>query len=97
MLRQFVLIVFALAAGFTASGIVACLYRLVADSPLSKAGKAVHLAVMVVAGPNVLLRNASKSYRAKNCSGMVFWFVAVVAGYWSFALGLFVIQLGLSL
>ena len=97
MLRQIALIVFALAAGFTASGVVACLYRLIAEKPQSRAGKAVHLAVMVIAGPNVLIQNASKSYIAKDCSGFAFWFAAIIAGYWSFALGLFVIQLGMSL
>jgi hypothetical protein len=97
MLRQFILIVFAIAAGFTASGIVASLYRLVAEKPQNIIAKAVHLVVMVIAGPNVLMENASKSYRKKDCSGMVFGFAAVIAGYWSFALGLFFIQVGLTL
>jgi len=52
---------------------------------------------MVVAGPSVLFDNATKSFRAKACPGWAFWLAAAVAGYWSFALGLFVLNLSLVL
>jgi hypothetical protein len=97
MLRQFALLVFALAAGFTASGIVSCLYRLVAEKPKNTPAQVLHWTVMIFAGPNVLIENASKSYKAKDCSAYAFWFAAIIAGYWSLALGLFVIQLGMAI
>jgi hypothetical protein len=97
MVRDFILLVFAIAAGFTASGIVSCFYRMVAKKPQGHAAKAVHFAVMVVAGPNVLMENAAKSLKAKDCSKMAFWFAAIVAGYWSLMLGLFVIQVSIAL
>jgi hypothetical protein len=97
MVQQVALVVFAILAGFTVSGIVSCLYRLFAEKPQNRMGKIVHWTVMVVAGPNVLIENAARSFKKKTCSGFSFWFAAVIAGYWSFALGLFVIQLGLAM
>jgi hypothetical protein len=97
MLREAVVMLFSIAAGFTASGIAANLYRMVADKPQSNIGKTVYIAVMVVAGPSVLVGNAAKSFRAKGCSRYAFWLAAAVAGYWSFAIGLFVLSIGLAL
>ncbi|GAA0537350.1 hypothetical protein FHS83_003437 [Rhizomicrobium palustre] len=88
-----VIILFAIAFGFTASGITANLYRLIANKPESLPGKVVYAGVMVLAGPSVLFGNAAKSFRAKKCSSIAFWLAAAVAGYWSFALGLFVLNL----
>jgi hypothetical protein len=96
ILRDVVVMLFSIAAGFTASGIVASLYRLVADKPQSGIGKTVYLAVMVVAGPSVLVGNAAKSFRAKGCSRYSFWLATAVAGYWSFAIGLFVLNISLA-
>jgi hypothetical protein len=96
-LREVIVMVFSIAAGFTASGIVANLYRLVADKPQSNIGKTVYIAVMVVAGPSVLVANAAKSFRAKGCSRYALWLAAAVAGYWSFAIGLFVLSISLAL
>ncbi|HEY0281218.1 MAG TPA: hypothetical protein VGC27_01190 [Rhizomicrobium sp.] len=97
MLRDIIVILFSVAAGFTASGIVANLYRLMADKPQSRAGKTFYIAVMVIAGPCVLVANAAKSRRAKGCSHFAFWLATAVAGYWSFAIGLFVLDLSLAL
>jgi hypothetical protein len=91
--KDLFVIVFATLAGFTASGILANLYRLVARKPESTAGRIGYMAVMVVAGPNVLFENAATSFRAKDCSRFAFWLAATIAAYWSFGLGLFVIQL----
>ncbi len=88
-----VVILFAIAVGFTASGITANVYRLIANKPESTRAKIIYAGVMVLAGPNVLFENAAKSFRAKKCSGLAFWLAAAVAGYWSFALGLFVLNL----
>jgi len=96
MLHGVLVILFAIATGFTASGIAANLYRLVASKPETTRGKIVYAGVMVLAGPSVLFENAATSFRAKKCSSLAFWMAAAVACYWSFALGLFVLGLYLG-
>jgi hypothetical protein len=88
-----IVILFAIAIGFTASGITSNSYKLVAKKPESLAARLVYAGVMVVAGPNVLFENAANSFKAKKCSSIAFWLAAAVAGYWSFALGLFLLNL----
>lgn len=89
---------FATAAGFTASGIIANIYRLLAkQKPDSTGERIVYLAVMTLAGPNVLFENAARAWRGKDCSAIAFWMAAAICGYWSFALGLFVLQIGLAI
>ena len=90
-------VLFATTAGFTTSGILANAYRLVASKPASGAAKGAYYAVMVVAGPNVLIENAAQTLKKKGCSRLAFWLAAAVAAYWSFAIGLFVLDIGLSL
>jgi len=94
--RDILLVAFATLSGFTASGILANLYRLIARKPETTAGRLGYVAVMVVAGPNVLIENAARSMQAKDCSRFAFWLAASIAAYWSFALGMIVIQVGLS-
>ena len=96
--RDLMVVLFATTAGFTASGILANLYRLIAGGkPGSSDEGTLYIALMVVAGPNVLLENAANSLRTKACSRLAFWLVAMVASYWSFAIGLFVLNLSLAL
>jgi len=97
MLHNAMVALFALASGFTASGIVANLYRLLVKKTESWASKAGYFAVMTVAGPSVLFDNAARTWRKKGCSATAFWLAAAVSSYWSFALGLFVLQLALSI
>ncbi len=98
MFHDIYVALFAATAGFTASGIIANLYRLAtkkkADTTLSRMA---YLAVMILAGPTVLFNNAAKSWREKSCTAVAFWLAALIAGYWSFAIGLFVVQLALAL
>lgn len=94
--KDIVLVAFATLAGFTASGIISNTYRLLAAKPETMGGRIGYIAVMVVAGPNVLFENAATSFRAKACSGFAFWLAAAISAYWSFALGMFIIQIGLA-
>lgn len=96
-MHDLVVALFALAAGFTASGIIANFYRLVATDTGSSLARAAYVAVMIFAGPNVLFENAAKAWRERSCSAVAFWVAAVVSGYWSLAIGLLVIQLGIAL
>jgi len=97
MIRDIVVVLFATTAGFTASGILANFYRLVARKPVDLAGRVAYVAVMVIAGPNVLLENAASSLRKKTCTRLAFWLAASISAYWSFAIGLFVLNLSLVL
>jgi hypothetical protein len=94
--KDILLVAFSTLAGFTASGILANLYRLVARKPETAIGRAGYVAVMVVAGPNVLFENATKSFREKDCSSFAFWLAASISAYWSFMLGMFIIQVGMA-
>jgi len=95
MYRDLMVVAFATLGGFAASGILANLYRLVARKPETLAGRVSYIAVMVVAGPNVLFENAANSFKAKDCSRFAFWLAASISAYWSFALGMILIQLAL--
>lgn len=88
-----IIVLFAIAFGFTASGVTSSIYKLVAKKPESLAARIVYAGVMVVAGPNVLFQNAANSFKAKKCSSIAFWMAAAVAGYWSFVLGLLLLNI----
>ena len=87
------IVLFAIAFGFTASGITANTYKLIANKPETLPARIVYAGVMILAGPSVLFENAATSFRAKKCSSIAFWLAAAVAGYWSFVVGLFVLSL----
>ena len=95
-MHHLIVALYTIVAGFTASGIVANLYRVIVERTKAKAVMPLHAAIMVVAGPNVLFENAAKGFRAKHCSGVAFSLAALVAGYWSFLLGLFLLELILA-
>jgi hypothetical protein len=96
MYRELYTVLFALASGLTASGIVANLYRLAGQKPESLSGRIGYIAVMVLAGPSVLFDNAARARRKKDCSAIAFWMAAAIAGYWSFVIGLFVLNIALA-
>lgn len=98
MFRDLYVVLFTITAGFTASGIVSNLYRLaVKERTDTSLARVSYVLVMVVAGPTVLFNTAAKSWRGKSCSGVAFWLAAAIAGYWSLAIGLLVLQVALAL
>lgn len=96
MLHSFMVALFALTVGLTASGIVANIYRLLGKKPETLSARIGYLAVMSVAGPSVLFDNAARTWRKRDCSAMAFWLAAAIAGYWSFALGLLVMSVAIA-
>ncbi len=96
MARDLLVVLFAMTSGFTASGLVANAYRLLAKKAESSFEKTAYIAVMVVAGPNVLFENAATSVRSKACSRIAFFLAAAVTAYWSFAIGLFILDVAIS-
>lgn len=94
-MRDVTLIFFCIAAGVTLSGIVANLYRLILRKTANNAATLVHVAVMALAGPNVLFENATRSFRKKGCSAMAYGLALAIAAYWAFMLGLVLVNCGL--
>ena len=92
-MRHFLLLLFSLAGGLTLSGIVANLYRLVAKKPQGRAATYAYYAVMLLAGPSVLVGNATRSFRKKECTRAAYGFALGLAAYWSFMLGAVVVDL----
>ena len=92
-MRSFLIVFFAIASGFTASGIVASLYRLSGMSTESQTGKVLRTAVLVVAGPTVIFESAVNGLMKKEWSPVVFWFVIAGLSYWSFGIGLLILDI----
>jgi hypothetical protein len=86
-MSSFMQLMFSVAGGLTLSGLVANLYRLVARKPQGRTETWSHFAVMVVAGPSVLLDNSTRSFLKKQCSRPAYAFALGLTVYWSFMLG----------
>ena len=87
-LRDMTVLMFALAGGLTLSGITANIYRMLARKPASRGETLIYYAVMAFAGASVLLENATRSYRKKDCSAPAYGFAVAIVGYWCFILGI---------
>lgn len=96
-MRLFQYLLFAVAGGLTLSGIAANLFRLFGRKPQSRAETLLYYGVMLLAGPSVLIENATRSFRTRDCSRAAYGFAVAVASYWAFALGLALIDIGLML
>ena len=96
MTKDLMVLLFAIAAGLTLSGISANLYRILARKPKTRPETVLYCAIMIVAGPSVLFENATRSYRTKACSALAYGFAVAITGYWSFALGLLILSLYLK-
>jgi hypothetical protein len=86
-------ILFSVASGFTASAIIANLYRVVGMSAESSGGKVFRSAVLIFAGPSVLFETAMKGILAKTWRPFTFWLATALILYWSLALGLIVLEI----
>lgn len=86
-------LLFASTGGLVLSGIVANLYRIVAGKPQGAAARICYLGVMTMAGPSVLIDNATRSFRRKDCSNAAYVFAVGLTIYWSFVLGWLLIAL----
>jgi hypothetical protein len=87
---------FSVASGFTASAIVANVYRVSGMRAETSGGKALRSAVLVFAGPSVLFETAMKGILAKTWRPFTFWLATALILYWSLALGLIVLVIALS-
>jgi hypothetical protein len=87
------LVLFAITVGFTASGVVANLYRVLGFKGDSDAGRIGRAMVMIVAGPTVVFESAVRGMMRKEWPRWLFWLVVAGLAYWSLALGLFVLDI----
>jgi hypothetical protein len=95
-MKDALIVLFAIASGLSASGIVANLYRILGRKPETLTARAGYFAVMTVAGPSVLFDKSIRHWRAKGCSSLALLIAVAVSGYWSFAIGLLVLSLRLG-
>jgi hypothetical protein len=96
-MHAFWLFTFAVTAGFTASGIMANIYRVCGFKAENTAGRVFQAAVLVVAGPNVLFEKAMRGLLKKEWKPITFWLVSAGLFYWSLALGLLVLEIATRL
>ena len=92
-MHAFIVFLFVIATGVTASGLIASIYRLVAREPATRMETVLLYAVMVIAGPVVLVGNSTKSYRDKECSKAAYALVIALSAYWSFVTGLIILSM----
>lgn len=96
-MHDFIVFLFSIGAGVTASGLLASIYRLVAREPKTKIETVLHYAVMVIAGPVVLVTNSTKSYRDKKCSKAAYALTIALSGYWSFVTGVVILSVWIAI
>ena len=94
-MRNALELLFAIAGGLTLSGIVANLYRLIAEKPQSRTATWAYYGVMLLAGPSVLVNNSTRSFRKKECTRSAYGFALGLAAYWSFMLGAILLDLAI--
>jgi hypothetical protein len=91
------LIFFSIAAGFTASAIVADLYRISGFRANNSQGEMVRIAVLVIAGPSVLFESALRGFSAKDWNARAFWLATAGVLYWSLGIGLLVVDVAIHI
>jgi hypothetical protein len=96
------LLLFLIAAGFTASAIIANIYRICQPARAgmkseSIGERSIRSAVMIFAGPSMLFENAVRGFAAKKWHPISFWLVTGAVLYWSLGLGLLVTEVAIRL
>jgi len=89
-----------IAVGFVAAGLVSSLYQATTQKQISfqmweenTTGLAVGVLALVVAGPNVILRNALRAQVIEHRPPMWLGLSAMISSAWSFLVGLFILNL----
>ena len=80
-----------LMSGFTASAIVANLYRISGFAPESTPGHFVRVVVLMFAGPSEIFESAIAARMKREGTAFGFWLTIIGICYWSLVLGLAVI------
>ena len=85
-------VLIALTAGFTASAIVANIYRIIGYGPETTSGDFVRGPVLLFAGPSELFESAIDARLKGEWSAIGFWLTISMVCYWSLVLGILVLQ-----
>ena len=102
-MHELMVFAFTVATGFVAAGLTGSFYRLVTNKPASfqlwsetTLGMVVGIMTLMFAGPTVIMRNAIRAQVIENRPPA--WLLAstLIALFWSFMVGLFVLSLFLA-
>ena len=96
-MHSLIVFLFAIGSGFAFSGLVAAVYRLFGFVPQTITGRIAEAAVLIFAGPTTYIANATASLKKKESSTAAYFLVLAICGFWSFATGMFVLSVFLSL
>jgi hypothetical protein len=96
-MRSLWIVLFAMTAGFTASGIVASLYRICRPHADTQNGWLERCVVLSIAGPTVIFETAVRGFTRKDWTPFFFWLVAAGLAYWSLAIGLVILGIAARL
>jgi len=99
---EILIIFYAIATGYVASGLIASFYQLVTDKPASFQSvpdgmvmRLVTVPVLMFGGPAILLRNAVRGRLIEGRPVIFLGLSALIAASWSFISGLIVLQFAL--
>jgi hypothetical protein len=81
-----------LTAGFTASAIIANLYRIAGFEPETTFGHFIRVVVLMFAGPSEIFENAIDARISGRWSAIGFWLAIAGICHWSLVLGLAVLH-----
>lgn len=97
---ELVVLFMTIATGFVAAGLVGSIYQVATRKQVSfqmweedTAGLAVGVLALLVAGPNVILRNALRAQVIENRPPMWLGLSAMISFMWSFLVGLLILDL----
>ena len=98
-MTEFGVFLFTIATGFVAAGLAGSLYRMAMNKPPSfqmlsesTGGMVAGIVTLVFAGPTVIMRNALKAQVVENRPPAWLALSTVIAIFWSFLVGLFVLS-----
>jgi len=88
-LASFLLVI---TSGFTASAIVANLYRIAGSEPETTTGQFLRVLVLTFAGPSEIFESAITGRIGREWSALGFWLAIAAVCYWSLLLGTIVLH-----
>ena len=91
-MNTFVFFLIALTAGFTASGIVANLYRIADFTAETTLGHFLRVVILMFSGPSEIFEWAVEARMSGRWTAVGFWLAISGVFYWSLVLGLAVIH-----
>jgi hypothetical protein len=95
-MHELILLLFAVVAGGTASGLVTAGYRLVAATPQTRIAILIYWIVMIVAGPVILIENSTRAFYKETCTVADYSQALALSVFWSLTTGLLLLLVYLA-